>query len=163
MNRVEIQAAELLLDKGVRVELRAPFLLRWFGKKTFSLVVKRPMAGTMARISRRYLMLGIDASKLDQGDIGEAHELLSKHLKPVSMILAIGIIRGWISGWMFARPLAFYLRWNMDALEMAKMAVLLIQLSGIQHFTNTIRFLMMLRITKPKNLSPKEKGSQKAE
>lgn len=166
MNTVEINAAELLLDKGVRVELRAPFFMRWICKN-IGVTVRRPVLGTMMRISRLYLKLGIDISKVDAGDMHEAHRLLTEHGDTICRIVATGMIRGRLSGWMFARPLGWYLRWHSDALKLAKLSVLLIELSGVQHFTNTIRFLAAMRMTAPKTmtapkLSPQEKGSQQA-
>lgn len=162
MNTVELHAAELLLDRGVRYELRPPFFLRWIGVKKIAITIKRPVLGAMMRISAEYLKMGVEVEKLNSGDTHEAHRLLNEHGGHVCRIVAYGMIRGRWSGKLLAPLLGWYLRWHADAGELAKLAVLLIELSGVQHFTNTIRFLAALKMTTPRNLSPEEEGSQKA-
>jgi len=162
MKEVEIEASELLLDKGVRVQIRTPFFMSWLVKH-FGITVKRPVLGTMMRISNLYLKMDVEIEKIDAGDLKEAHRLLAEHGVNVSRIVAMGMIRGRVTGTLLSKLLGWYLRWSCDAISLAKIAVLLIQLSGVQHFTNTIRFLSAMKMTTPRNQSPEEKGSQQAE
>lgn len=162
MNGVEIQASELLLDKGVRVSLRTPFFLRWIGKPEIGIIVKRPMIGTMIRISESYLKLEVDIAGIDAGDIREAHKLIATHGLAVCRIVASGMLRGRISGRLFSGMLAKYLLWHADTIDLARLAMILVSLSGVEHFTNTIRFMEQMKITTPRNLSPEKQGSQQA-
>ena len=76
-----------------------------------------------------------------------------KSIKPVSRIVAVGMLRGKWAGTLFTRPLAWYLRWHMNTRQMAEIAALLVTLSGIQDFLNTITFLRGMKTTAPANVS----------
>ena len=156
MNEVEIRTVDTILDKGVRVPIPAPLFLRVFGKKTVNVTVHRPVMGNMLRISRLYLKLNIDS--IDKG-LGEWARLMETCTKPVTRIVAYGLLRGRTTAWLLNRPLAWYLRGCMHHADMANLAAMLVMLSGVQDFSNTIKFLALMKMTGPKNLSQDEAGS----
>lgn len=150
MVEAEIKTVDTLLDKGVRVQIPAPFFLRIFGKRSLTVAVKRPVLGNMLRISKLYLQMKVE---VNDTDLGAWIQTLQTCAVPVSRICAIGMLRGRYTGWLFMRPLARYLRWNMTTRDLANLAAILVSLSGYQDFTNTIKLLGLMRLTQPKNLS----------
>jgi len=150
MVETEIKTVDTLLDKGVRVPIPAPFLLRVFGKRSISFAVRRPVLGNMLRISKLYARMNV---KADDGNLGAWIATLQTCAVPISHICALGVLRGRYTGALFMRPLARYLRWHMTTRDMASLAAILVSLSGYQDFTNTIKFIGLMRMTQPKNLS----------
>lgn len=153
MEEVEIKAVDTILDKGVRVPIPTPFLLRVIGIKQVSVIVRRPVMGTMLRISKRYVQLHVD-EEIHEKEWQDWVTMFVDNLIPVSRIVAIGMLRGKWAGLLFTRPLAYYLRWHMNTRQMAEIAALLVTLSGIQDFMNTITFLRGMKTTTPANVSP---------
>lgn len=150
MVETEIKTVDTLLDKGVRVPIPAPFFMRVFGRKSINFSVRRPVLGNMLRISKLYAKMNIDA---DANDLGAWIATLQTCAVPISHICALGMLRGRYTGALFMRPLARYLRWHMTTRDMASLAAILVSLSGYQDFLNTIRFLGLMKMTQPKNLS----------
>ena len=60
MEEVEIKAVDTILDKGVRVPIPTPFFLRVIGLTQFGVTVRRPVIGTMLRISKLFVQLQIE-------------------------------------------------------------------------------------------------------
>lgn len=161
---VQKQAADTLLERGVRFTIPAPFLLRIFGKKTVNLTVYRPKMGTLIYLSKGFVDMEVDATTIEDGDIGQAYELVAKHGNAMSRMMAIAVLN---SKWrirLFAGLLGRWLQWRLDAIKQAELFMLITTLSGVQYFTSTIRYLPGMNMTKRrKDLSPAEKGSQVAE
>lgn len=147
---VEIKTVETLLDKGVRVEIPAPFFLRWFGKKSIVLNVKRPSSQTLYTISGMFLQMKKKCEKLEAGSIDEAHELLANCMIPVSKIIAYGIIPYYSPVGIRNCLLAWYLRQHLNTRQIADLISIVITLSGVHDFCNTIRLITGLRMTMPK-------------
>ena len=159
--QVELRAADTLLDRGVRIYLRAPLLLRIFGKKMLRVTLRKPTMGTMMAISREYLKMGVSVDGVNNGEDGitEAHLLLSQHGKRVCRIVAMGMLRGRFATLHLSRPLGWWLRWHSSATDLRDALFVLITLSGIADFTTTIRWLRELKMTTPRQTSHEEKGS----
>jgi hypothetical protein len=160
MNDIEIKTVDTLLDKGVRVQIPAPFFLQLFGKKTINVIVHRSVMQNMFLISKKYVQLNVQEDFGD--DFSEWTKIFINTCKPVSEIVAIGMLHGTFATWLFTKPLAVYLRRHVNSRELASIAAMLVTLNGVQDFLNTIKFLRTMRITKPRNLSPDGKGSQQA-
>ena len=160
MNEVEIRTVDTILDKGVRVPIPAPLFLRVFGKKTVNVIIRRSVMYNLLLIAKEYIRLGVN-EKLDD-DFNAWTHLFVKTAKPVSRIVAIGILRGVWPVRLFSGLLAAHLRRHINCRELASLAAILVTMNGVQDFLNTIRFLGTMRITRPRNLSPEEEGSQKA-
>jgi hypothetical protein len=151
MQEVEIKTVDTILDQGVRVPIPTPFFLKWFGLRKVNMIVRRPVIGNMLRISKMYIKMNIDEKQ--ETDWRKWIEVFTRTVKPTSRIVAIGMLRGWLSGWLLCRPLAWWIRWHMDTKQMAELAALLVSLSGIQDFMTTITFLRGMKITAPANVS----------
>ena len=153
----EIKASKLLLKRGVELMLPAPFFLRLIGKKQTKLILKTPCVESQLAISEAFLQTGIFL-KEDEITMQKSLELLAKHGYIISEIIALAIKNETKINWKIRR-LAKLLRKILNTEEMSYLFSLLVAFSGVQDFTNTIRLIQETRITKPMNLSPKEKTS----
>jgi hypothetical protein len=149
---IEKSAADILLGRGVDIPCKAPFFLRWFGKKNIRFKVYRPYYGTGLRISSYYLSTGITDQQLESTTAYSALVLHSKEGKVISKIVACGILNDWFLGFMFTGILAWYLREYCTEERMCAMSDFLIVFGTTKPFMNTIRSVHKLVITAP-NLS----------
>lgn len=150
------EAANILLDLGVSIPMTAPRLFRWFGKKQFRLIIRRPCWGTMVRISRAWLSIGITAETIKSNTLEDDMKLMQQHRKTVARIVAYGSLRGRFSG-LFAPVLGSILLWRAHPTILVEAAYKLVTLSRVEDFTNTIRLLATMDVTRM--TSPVVKGS----
>jgi hypothetical protein len=146
----EIKTVETLLDRGVRVELPAPFLLRLFGKKTVSFILKRPTSETMYRISGLYLQMRLGTTKVEVDTIDESHRLIAECMVSASRIIAYSIAPHISPLSVRNRFIARYLRRRLNTRELAELWMIVVNLSGVQDFCNTIRSMSTMRMTIPR-------------
>jgi len=154
----EKAAADIILDRGVRINIPAPFFLRWFGKKEFSFSVKRPRYGTGLRISSYYIGTEIADEQLDNLTTYGSLLLYRDHGQVICKIVACGILNSWASGYLFTKVLAWYLSWNCTEERLCAIADFLVVFGIAKPFMNTIRSVRMLVITNP-NLGQMTQGS----
>lgn len=145
------------MERGVRVPVRAPLLLRVFGKKTVPMVIKQPSMGVLIYISRAYLKMGIDVEQLEGGSVEEAHRLLAQNGRSVARIAAIGWLRTRTRIRLFSGLVARWLLWRLSPQQLRDVLLVLVTLSGVNDFTNTIRLLRAMNMMSPK-LSPEEES-----
>lgn len=158
MSEVEIRAADTLLERGVRASMRAPLLLRMLGKKEVSLTFRQPTMGVLISISREYLRMGVDVEQLEGGSVEEAHRLMAKHGRGVARIAAMGWLGTRTGIRLFTGVVARRMLWRLSPQQLRDILLLLVTLSGVQDFTNTIRLLRAMNMMSPKNLSREEDG-----
>lgn len=152
MNATEKRAADLLTERGVKVQVAAPLFFRIFGRRTISMEVTAPKVKTLLKIARIYLSMGI--SNTGDMTVKEAFGLYANHAKDMSRIVAMCIPGIWSH-----RFRAWVMRRSMTEKEISYLFHLIILYGGIEDFINTIRLTEATRITKPMNLSPEEKMS----
>jgi len=145
----EVNAADALLDKRLKISIPAPWLFGLFGVKRIPLWFKRPVYAQLLRISRLYVAMGIDLRELDRGEALTLFSELSRHGITASRIIALGLIRGGVASFLFHRPLARYLRRHMDARRLAELAKLIVFLSGGENFASIIRSAAYMKVTAP--------------
>lgn len=158
MNHVEMNAADSLLDRRLKINLPAPWLLRRLGKKTIPIYVKRPVGQNLFRMASLYVKMDIDLVKLQNGEMRTLLECIGRNAVTVSRIIAFGMIRGNISAFLFNRPLAYYLRSYMDMRSMAELTKIIVLISTGEDFVSIITSLGSLRLTEATE-SQKENGS----
>lgn len=146
----EIKTVETLLDKGVQVPIPAPLWLRWLGKKFFSFVVRRPDSETLWQISGLYLKMKRTATTLEPDTLDETHLMIHECMVPASRIVAYGIMSYCTPLGLRNRLLAGYLRRHLDTRQMMELWTMVASLSGAHDFSNYIRSMSGIRITKPK-------------
>lgn len=147
---VEIKTVDTLLDRGVQVRLPAPRLLRWLGKRTLSLTVKRPSSETMYRICGLYLRMKGEVDSLDASTLDEAHRLVCQCMRPATRIVAYGIAPYATPWGLRNRLLARYLRRHLDTRALAELWAIVAGMSGVHDFSNFIRSMSGMRITMPR-------------
>ncbi len=152
----ERQATQMLLEKGVPVQIVAPFFLRIFGKKSLSFTLTLPTLYTLMQIADECLKIEQDVTA--ELNTHEAMKLLANDGKRVRKIVAMALLNSskwlWLSGWL-GKQLSKCLK-SEDMLQLYQLIVLH---GGLEDFLNTIRLIRQTRITKPMNLSPNETGS----
>lgn len=60
----EIQEAQVILEKGSRFEVPAPFFLRLFGKKTIAFILHDPTAAVCLELTAMRLSMGVTDEEL---------------------------------------------------------------------------------------------------
>jgi len=158
MDKIGIEAAEALLDMGVSLpfkEVRIPFT-SW--KKTIRLTMKRPCLGNLIRIGRLYLSLGVTYDEMKKFSKEQEMEFLAKNGKTISKMIALVILRGAFSGYLFAPLLAWMIRWCMSADFIVGANTNFVCLLGTKNFMNIIRSCEIANPLRPR-LSQTKKGS----
>jgi hypothetical protein len=157
---IEKHAADLILKRGVRLQMRAPFFLRWLGKKTVSLVVSSPYEGTLHRVAGYYLETGLEMADLDHITHERALSLMLAHSPSITKAVAVAWLNGYWSGRLFTRPLASYMRWHCRPEDILTVAMIILLYGGISDFMNITRSVRMMKITSPaSDQGQKMKGS----
>lgn len=131
------QAADMLLNIGIRIPVMP---LRPFKKrpgKSF-LVMRRPPAGAVIRIARRYLELGVTPEEIRAMDYEERMRFVAEKGKAVSRMVALAVCTGWLSGMLLSGPVAWYLRWRVHPAMLSAALIELLRGMDIQPFCNTI-------------------------
>lgn len=147
---VEKYAADTILQRGVKVKIPAPFVLRLFRKKHIHLILKSPYEGTMHRVASYYLSTGITTDALEGITLEKALELQAKHGKTISKAIAVALLNGYVKGWLFTKMLAHYLRWHLKPEELFTLTTLIVVHGGVQDFINTTKSVRKLTLTAPK-------------
>lgn len=149
MNQVEMDAADALLDRRLRVRLPAPWFLRAMGKKTVSVWVKRPAYGTLLMMARLTAQMDIDLKMLREKGTELLFPLIAEQGVTASLIIAHGLLRGRLSHLLLARPLAWYLRWHMNARSMAELTKAIMVTSGAEDFVSITTSEITMKVTTP--------------
>ncbi|WP_143960230.1 hypothetical protein [Litoribacter populi] len=151
-------AADLILKRGVRLPMRAPFFLRWIGKKEISLRVTAPYDGTLTRVASYYLSTGLQIDDLTDISTEDALAIKVRHGDKLNKAVACAWLNGYWAGKLFTRPLAWYLKWHAKSADIYTIAMVLLIHGGVQDFMITTKSVSLMRITLP-NLGHQEKGS----
>ena len=155
---IQKQVADNILERGIKIKLPAPFLLRIIGIKEVSRVITSPKLGTLIAMSRVSSDLNVQLDKLLEGSIGYATELAENYGEYVAEWIAIAILNDKREIDKHAKKLARKLLWFYTPKQLGEAFMLIVLLSGVEHFTNTIRFMDGMNLLK-KNLSQEINGS----
>lgn len=153
---IEKKAANLILKRGVKVQVLAPLFLRLFGKKKITITIRAPKSLTLVRIAEKYLSMRIESTK--DLTLPESFQLLKFHSSTMTEIIAICLLDSTLKMWRM-KILARFLSRQLTQEEINYLFHLIIVYGGVEDFINTIRLMETVRITKPMNLSPEEKMS----
>lgn len=156
--QIELNVADQILENGVPMKIRAPFFLRWLGKKTITLRVHAPCIGTMQRVSAYYLSTGIRSEQLTDITHEQALGMMMVHGKAIRRAVACAWLNGYWSGKWLTRPLATYLKWHCRPTELCNVATLMLIYGGVADFMDTTRSVRLMKVTSP-NLGQTVSGS----
>ena len=140
------------------MKMRAPRILRWFGKKTISLVVTSPYLGTMMEVSRHYLATGLTSDQLEDVTHEQALSLMAAHGKSICRAVASAWLNGKYSIRLFAGLLSRYMMWHCKPVEILTVLQMILIYGGTKDFMNTTRSVRLLKATTP-SLGHQTKGS----
>jgi hypothetical protein len=156
----ELRTTELMLERGVRVPIRSPFFMRWLGKKQIYLTVTSPLEGALMAAAEQYLRTGLTLEELEDCTAEQALSILRTHGKAIERAVACVWLNGYWSIKLFARLLAWYLRWHCEPRHLLYVIQVVLIYGGVQDFMTTTRSVRLLKVTEP-NLgqSKKTKGS----
>lgn len=155
---IEQKAAETLLNKGIKVRVSAPLLLRLVGIKSLRPVVRAPYWGTLNRITLIIHKAGLTSERVATIDDADIHELYAEFAVPLNMIMAQAILNNYWLGKVFGKLLGRFLVWHSTPLQTMTIANVLVSLNSKTAFTNTIRWVQPMTTTKP-TLSQASQGS----
>lgn len=158
MKSPEFEAAGILLDIGVSVPLKSlkiPFRRK---RLTFRLTMKRPCYGNLIRIARLYLQTGVTAEQMAAFSKEDEMAFIARHGKEITRIVALTICRGFVSGWLLAGLLAWFIRWFVPPVFITGAMFQFVRLLNIMDFQNIIRLAETINPLKPR-LSQRRKRS----
>jgi hypothetical protein len=159
MREVEQLAADALLDRRLKINLPAPWLLRVFGKRTIPVWVRIPVGNSLIRMCKLFARMDIDAKRLTEGDFGTVLEYIGKHGVTASRMIAYGMLRGPLSSLLLCRPLAWYIREHMTMRDMADLTKIIVAMSTSEAFVDIILSVSMIDMLTPTTSQTKEDGS----
>lgn len=140
----ELRASGLLLDLGVSVPIRPLGFL--FRKKRHSLTMRTPALGGLIRIARRYLSLGVTVKEMRSWSYEQNMDFIAHHGREVSKLVACAIVRGWISGPLLCKPVAWWLRWRVHPAYLHEAMLQLLELLDVKSFSITIKSAQMMNV-----------------
>lgn len=159
MREVEQLAADALLDRRLKINLPAPWLLRVFGKRTIPVWVRIPVGNSLIRMCKLFARMDIDAKRLTEGNFGTVLEYIGKHGVTASRMIAYGMLRGPLSSLLLCRPLAWYIREHMTMRDMADLTKIIVAMSTSEAFVDIILSVSMIDMLTPTTSQTKEDGS----
>lgn len=138
MNRkIEQQAADILLDAGISVPLLR-LKVPWWREFVLRVTMSRPCLGAQIRIVRQYLALGVTAAQIDAFDEKQEMEFFAKHGRRLSLMLALTICQGYLSGLLLAPMIAWLIRWRVSREYQLELQKRFRQVCSTRDFTNII-------------------------
>ncbi len=143
-SEIELLTADVLLERGVRVSVRAPLFFRCLGIKFLRLTAYRPSLGNRIRIARLQLTLGVPLDELKNPSQELKEQLLATRADTVYRIVAFAFLKGKILPQLLVRPIAWLLRKGLDDKEVFNLYRLLVFYGSTDPFFNIITSESML-------------------
>jgi hypothetical protein len=144
-NAVEQQAADAILDRGVR-----------YAVGEGSITIRPLRYGTVLMISRKVCESGLTQQRMDELE-NDPFRMFAEYGELMLACVAMAELNGRdaLTDEQIEAKAAFY-RDRLTNFQIYELFVHVLTLSGVQAFTNTIRLLLTM---KQKHLSPRIKGS----
>lgn len=153
---IEIEAAEALLDLGVRLPL---FIKMPFGRRlSFRLTMRRPTLGSCIQIAKLYLSMGVTADEIEKFNKHEEIAFIALHGDTVSKMVALTICRGYFASRLFSGVVAWIIRNLTDEHYLSAASRAIVRCLGTRNFINIIRSAEAANPLKP-TLSQERLGS----
>lgn len=142
--KAELRASELLLDLGISIPIRPlRFMTR---KKRCGLTMRTPALGGLIRISRRYLRLGVTVDEMRSYTFEQSMEFVAERGREISELVACAIVSGYITGRLFNKVVAWWLRWRVHPVYLNEAMLQLLLLLDIKSFSTTIKSAQMMNV-----------------
>lgn len=147
---IEQLAEKIMSDAGISLPLRL------LGGKYIRWTMRVPTLESRGRISKMYLKMGVTYEDLKTYTFEQKLEFMVKHTKTVSRMVAYGIVRGWLLGWLLNRPVAWMLRNCMHPVALEEAWMIAMGTMSTVPFGNTIRLAEVMNLMAP-NLSQRKR------
>ena len=142
--KAEFRASGLLLDLGISIPVRP---LRFMTKKKrCGITMRTPALGGLIRISRKYLQLGVSVDEMQNYTFDQNMEFVAGRGKEVSELVACAIVSGYITGRLFNKVVAWWLRWRVHPAYLQEAMLQLFLLLDIKSFSTTIKSAQMMNV-----------------
>lgn len=144
---VRVQAAERILERGVRFRIPASFFSRLFRRNIIDL---HPLkAGTILEFSRVVIMAGLEEAVLKSD-----WAFLEQSIEPVAKCVAISILNDEDKIKSKTEDLAHKLLWRYPKGTLIEMFEVIAELNGVSDFMNITKFYLsqMTMMMNPRNL-----------
>lgn len=151
MAQEEYKACKLMLDMGVAIPVR-PLKYLYRKKKPCRVVMRTPYAGTVMRINRLYLSLGVTYEELKGYTFEQNASFVAKHGKTISRMVAYTLVRGWLAGLLLNRLVAWWLRWRVHPVMLQEAMFQMLTMLDKGDFPVIIKLAQKMNLMKP-NLS----------
>jgi len=151
---MRLQAANAILERGVRFRLPAPFYKKWL--KRDWVTIRHLKAGTILEFSRVVIEHGLENAVL----LGD-YEFLLKAIGPCARCIAIAILNDKEKIERKADKLTKQLLWEISAESLVEVFVKISLLNRVSDFTRITRFFstQTAMMMNPKNLGQTDDGS----
>lgn len=140
-----------MLDMGVAIPVR-PLKYLYRKRKPCRVIMRTPYAGTIMRINRLYLELGVTYEELKDYTFEQNAAFMAEKGKTVSRMVAYTLVRGWLTGRLLNRAVAWWLRWRVHPMMLEEAMFQLLTMLDKEGFHNTIKLARKMNLMKP-NLS----------
>lgn len=149
-----LQAANAILERGVRFRLPAPFYKRLLKKD--DITIRHLKAGTIIEFSRVVI-----ESKMENAIALGDYELLLKYVEPCARCIAIAILNDKRKIARKADKLTEQLLWRVEPASIVELFLKISVMNRVSDFTNITKFFLMqtAMMMSPKNLGHEEGGS----
>ncbi|WP_282635714.1 hypothetical protein [Sphingobacterium thalpophilum] len=149
-NKVELHAAETLLQRGIQVFVKAPLFLRLFGKKRIKIRLGVPTAGALHRMGYWYLHCQLPAETKEGVSLEQALLFKVKYGRFIYRAIACLFLVGKWRTALFMKPVARWLEENMTVNDALTLLQLVILQGGLEDFMTTTRLVRAKMITSPR-------------
>lgn len=133
------EVGEALLDQGASLTLltlKLPLLpWRW----RISVRLARPRLGGLIMIAQRYMRLGWTHEEIEAFTAAERMAFVASRGVLLSEMIALTILRGYLSSRLLLRPLAWVIRHRVEADTILQLALLYSQMLDLRPFASIIR------------------------
>lgn len=155
---IEKEAADALLDVGISfplIRVKIPFIKAFYIKG----VMKRPKLGSLIRIAKIYLSMGVTVKDMELFTKEQEFEFIANHGHKVAMIAALSILRGTVKGYMFGWLLKWVILLFISDAHLYAIGKQFTPLFGTKSFINIIRSVEIANPLTPRLSQNVKKGS----
>lgn len=133
-----ILAADLLLERGVRFRLTAPFFLRWICPRYAT--IRALKLGTIIKIDK--LSRSCSLSELSSKWNNTA--LSAEQAVPLSEAIALAVLNHPVKQQLFCKLLAWQLRWSLTGKSLLQLWQVVQSMNDVEAFTNSTALMMAI-------------------
>lgn len=154
--RIEQQAADILLDAGISVPLLR-LKIPWCREVVLRVTMSRPCMGAQMRIIRHYLALGVTAAQIKAFTEEQEMAFFAQHGHRLSLMLALTVCQGYLSGLLLAPIMAWLIRWRVPAEYQLELQRWFRRVCSTRDFMNIITWAEATNPFQPRVSRAKEK------